>query len=256
MAKQPIYEFYAELRDYEPKIWRRFQVTDNITMAKLGYIIMSMFEMQAAHLFRFDVPAEQNFREFIKTQYTDDEYKLFLRALNDPYIKDRIWHFEIMDEDHSNLSGNDDYFLKAAESKVKDAVSHSGSCMDFLYDFGDGWNVFLILEKIFIDEDLPARELPRVLDGEGYGIIEDCGGVPGLKDIAEAFRKKSGKQYKEYCEWLGQTGLDLSAFDINDANLRVKKIPRIYAEIYEDCIDPTQASIDFLERKYLRKKPL
>ena len=28
MASQPIYQFYAELKDYEPKIWRRFQVPE------------------------------------------------------------------------------------------------------------------------------------------------------------------------------------------------------------------------------------
>ena len=26
MASKPIYQIYAELEDYEPKIWRRFQV--------------------------------------------------------------------------------------------------------------------------------------------------------------------------------------------------------------------------------------
>lgn len=36
MASQPIYQFYAELKDYEPKIWRRFQVPENITMALAG----------------------------------------------------------------------------------------------------------------------------------------------------------------------------------------------------------------------------
>ena len=50
MASHPIYQFYAELADYKPKIWRRFQVMNNITMAKLGYIIMTMFEMQASHI--------------------------------------------------------------------------------------------------------------------------------------------------------------------------------------------------------------
>ena len=39
MASHPIYQFYAELDDYKPKIWRRFQVSDDITAARLGYII-------------------------------------------------------------------------------------------------------------------------------------------------------------------------------------------------------------------------
>ena len=56
MASQPIYQFYAELKDYEPKIWRRFQVPENITMARLGYILMTMYEMKANHLFCVTVP--------------------------------------------------------------------------------------------------------------------------------------------------------------------------------------------------------
>ena len=50
MASQPIYQFYAELKDYEPKIWRRFQVPENITMARLGYILMTMYESQSSVL--------------------------------------------------------------------------------------------------------------------------------------------------------------------------------------------------------------
>ena len=60
MASQPIYQFYAELKDYEPKMWRRFQVPGNITMARLGYILMTMYEMRANHLFCLTVPVCEN----------------------------------------------------------------------------------------------------------------------------------------------------------------------------------------------------
>ncbi len=69
MASQPICQFYAELTDYEPKMWWRFQVMNSITMAKLGYIIMTMFEMQASHLFCFDVPVAENSRKCTGGQY-------------------------------------------------------------------------------------------------------------------------------------------------------------------------------------------
>lgn len=49
MASHPIYQFYAALADYDPKIWRRFQVMNNVGMAELGYILMTLFEMQASH---------------------------------------------------------------------------------------------------------------------------------------------------------------------------------------------------------------
>ena len=125
--------------------------------------------------------------------------------------------------------------------------------MNFNYDYGDDWSIRLALEKIIVDKDLPGKELPRVIAGEGDGIIEDCGGVYGLEEIARVFKKKKGKQYEDFCEWLGRSDLDLEAFDIDDANIRLKKIPRIYTDIYEYRISPTQKSIDFLERKYMKR---
>ena len=53
MAQHYVYSFYAELKDYEPKIWRRFEINGEKTVAELGYAIMLMFEMQASHLFCF-----------------------------------------------------------------------------------------------------------------------------------------------------------------------------------------------------------
>ena len=51
------------------------------------------------------------------------------------------------------------------------AVNHAGDELCIEYDFGDGWKVDLKLEDVFEDKELPWRELPRVLAGEGFGII-------------------------------------------------------------------------------------
>ena len=120
------------------------------------------------------------------------------------------------------------------------------------YDYGDGWEVEITLESVLEDKELPGRELPRVLAGEGYGIIEDCGGTGGLEQLAAAFRQKSGDDYENYREWLGRDESDLTAFDLDDMNLRLKKVPRIYMELYEYGCAPSQRSLDFLERKYLK----
>ena len=100
---------------------------------------------------------------------------------------------------------------------------------------------------------LPGSVLPRVLEGAGFGIIEDCGGVPGLEELTEAFKKKKGALYKELRDWLGVDELDMSSLDIDDMNIRLKKLPRIYKQIYEDRTAPTQRSIDLIERKYLKQ---
>ena len=61
MASKPIYQIYAELQDYESKIWRRFQVMNDITVARLAYILMTLFEMQGSHLYKFEVNELDNF---------------------------------------------------------------------------------------------------------------------------------------------------------------------------------------------------
>ena len=60
MASKPIYQIYAELEEYEPKIWRRFQVMNDITVARLAYILMTLFEMKGSHLYKFEVNELEN----------------------------------------------------------------------------------------------------------------------------------------------------------------------------------------------------
>jgi hypothetical protein len=51
------------LDDYEPKIWRAVSGDEQCKRWHgLGYIIMTLFEMQASHLFSFDVPYAENYR--------------------------------------------------------------------------------------------------------------------------------------------------------------------------------------------------
>ena len=80
MASKQIYQLYAELKDYSPKIWRRFDVLSNITIARLGYILMTLFEMQAHHLFSFDLPFSENYRIRMADQYSPKVIEKLTRA--------------------------------------------------------------------------------------------------------------------------------------------------------------------------------
>ncbi len=44
--------------------------------------------------------------------------------------------------------------------------------------------------------------------------------------------------------------LDLDSIDLEDVNFRLKELPKIFAEIYEKELIPTQQSIDLILRKY------
>ena len=96
-------------------------------------------------------------------------------------------------------------------------------------------------------------DYPRVLEGKGFGIVEDVGGVGGLEELAKTLKKGKGQKYEEMCEWLDSTTLNLDEFDIDDCNFRLKKCLRIYRDIYEYHYMPTKRSMDILQRKYKDK---
>lgn len=249
MAMKQVYQLYAELKYYQPKIWRRFEVVSNITIARLGYILMTLFEMQAHHLFCFDLPFSENYQIRMADQCSPKEIEKLKRAFFNKNPIYRNLRLEMKNEySESSFDSTD-----AAEAVLKNMLNFIGEQINFTYDFGDNWEVVAKLEKIYSDDTTQASNFPRVLEGAGFGIIEDCGGVPSLADIAAAFKKKSGEAYKGYSERLGITDLDLESFDLDDMNFRLKKLPGIFRDIYENDLEPTQRSMDIIERKYLNE---
>lgn len=140
----------------------------------------------------------------------------------------------------------------ATEMTLRRFTSRGDATFHFFYDYGDGWEVVLRLEEVFEDSELPGKELPRVLEGQGFGIIEDCGGPAGLEHLREVFQQKSSPEYQSMREWLGTSEVDLSVFDLQDLNFRLKKLPRIFRDLYEYDYPPTKHSIDLLDRKYCK----
>jgi len=58
-----IYQFYVKLEEVTPTIWRRFQVRSNMTASRLCYIIMTLFEMKASHLFALEVDVGERLKK-------------------------------------------------------------------------------------------------------------------------------------------------------------------------------------------------
>lgn len=248
MASKPIFQIYAELQDYEPKIWRRFQVMNDITVARLAYILMTLFEMKGSHLYKFEVNELDN--------YITNHLEHYNKYFKDYDNTENLWkigQYGCIFEGEEIIPNFDKRYRElkdAKDIKLKHIIEEENEKMEFQYDFGDNWLFNVVLEKIFVDENISGKELPRVIDGEGFGIIEDCGGTCGLEDIQEAFKTKKGEDYEMYCNWLGIDELDLSKCDLDDLNFRLKKLPRIFKDSYEYELEPTERSIKLLERKY------
>jgi hypothetical protein len=249
MAQHYVYRFHAELKDYKPKIWRRFEINGEKTMAELGYTLMLMFEMQAGHLFCFTENRKDALIEDLRKQYTDAEIKVVWDKHSMGDLA-KNWRYELSNDDI--FLGDDERLMEANKIKLNRITDRPGWKLTFEYDYGDGWEVDLELmacEK----EEVSLADLPNVLEGEGFGIIEDVGGVCGLEELAKALKKGSGKKYDDFCAWLGSTTLDLETFDKDDMNFRLKKLMRVYKEIYEYHYAPTDRTLSVLLRKYQGK---
>ncbi|SDX92928.1 plasmid pRiA4b ORF-3 family protein [Thermoactinomyces sp. DSM 45892] len=234
MAQHLVYRFYAELSDFEPKIWRRFEINGNKTMAELGYSLMVLFEMEASHLF--------GFREQIDYLFLDDPQKVDLI----PNVKKFVRYELPIDETYVR---EDEIFYEADQIRLSRINREAPWNLTFEDDYGDRWEVNVSFESCE-KQEIHASELPRVLEGSGYGIVEDVGGVMGLHELVTAYSKRRGQAYEMYKEWLGHESFDIHFFDKDDLNFRLKKLPRIYKECYEYGYEPTQRSIDLISRKY------
>ena len=90
------------------------------------------------------------------------------------------------------------------------------------YDFGDGWEHRLLVEK---------REVPLALSGAATCIggkracpPEDCGGIWGYANMLDALGDPAHPEREETLEWLGED-FDPESFDPEAVNARLKLIP-------------------------------
>ncbi len=200
-----IYEFRVKLKDYSPSMWRRFQIKSDATLTSLGYVILSSYKANASHLI----------------QFYDKGFSYYSR----PTV---IYAFPCSDSFENEVDIRD--------FKIDDVFKAVGDTLIFNYDFGDDWEFEISLKKI-IDKAADDMKLPVILSGKGYGIIDDCGGVWGLSRIKYAFQMGEGEDYEMFSEWLGCDEIDLSTFDVDEANEDLEnelpKLKTAYEDMYE-----------------------
>jgi hypothetical protein len=93
-----------------------------------------------------------------------------------------------------------------------------GAKVTYTYDFGDGWEHGIVLEKRLSAD--PNTAYPVCTAGQLAGPPEDCGGVPGFYNLLEAIGDPSHDQHGELREWVGDD-FDPKAFSIEDVNRRL-----------------------------------
>jgi DNA-binding Lrp family transcriptional regulator len=184
-GKAAVYRFMIIMQDTDPVIWRRIETTD-ITLEKLHELIQTAMGWTNSHLHQFEIAGAR-------------------------YI-----HPRFMRGDFDDLGALDDSGIR-----VGDLVSKHGSKlrMRYEYDFGDGWQHDVVLEKV--TESEPGAKYPRCIDGARACPPEDVGGVYGFADYVDAITNPNHSEYGELLEWNGP--FDPAQFDAAEATRRMKK---------------------------------
>lgn len=230
-----IYQFVAELKNFKPRMWRRFVASSDMKLSHFAYAVMHMFGCQYEHLFSLAVEKDKNEIKSVRENNIIDVKDLFKRfksqknahealnlMLNSDYLSmfSKETYYELPNEDLSRE------FKDIRNFKVADVFKKVKDKARLDYDFGDGWEFKIVLEKI-LDEDSYAKEdLPLVLKGKVKGIIEDCGGPWALQDLVEKFPKTNEATVdlsdaylsEDELDWFGEDLENILDFDVDEVN--------------------------------------
>lgn len=157
------YQLKISLKGSKPPIWRRLLIADSVSLAQLHQAIQIAMGWTDSHLHQFIVGG-----------------KLFGTADSD------FDDMETLDE-----SG---YKLGQIMKTEKDSIIYE-------YDFGDGWEHTITLEKILPFD--PKERLPQCVKGKGACPPEDVGGIWGYYEFLEALQDAEHPEHESYVEWAG-----------------------------------------------------
>ncbi len=89
------------------------------------------------------------------------------------------------------------------------------------YDFGDGWEHEILIEKILPPEE--GKVYPVCLTGKRACPPEDCGGIWGYADFLEAIQDPKHPEHDEMLEWVDGE-FDPVAFDPDEVNAKLQHL--------------------------------
>jgi hypothetical protein len=174
------YQLKISLNHIKPAVWRRFIVDPDIKLPDLHKVIQTVMGWTNSHLHQF--------------------------------VKDKKFYSE-PDEDSYNES------IDYRKIKLNQILSEEGQSFSYEYDFGDGWEHKIILEKILKNR---MQKYPVCIDGKRNCPPEDCGGPYGYENLLEAISNPEHEDHEDMIEWIGDD-FDSEYFDIEEINEMLKK---------------------------------
>ena len=172
---RPAFELETSLDLWDCESCRTLLVPAEYTFADLHRVLQAAYEWKDYHLYEFRVGDE---RISMPLEYDDDEPDLY------------------------------------ASEAVLSSKLEVGSVFNYLYDFGDSWEVSIYVASIRPDFDQPW---PLCVSCDGPNPPEDVGGVPGFLDFVEAYNDPDHPDHEEMREWAGYWSSEPNIYSINSA---------------------------------------
>ncbi len=172
-----IYQLKVTLNYIRPPIWRRFLIASTDSLADLHLVVQIVMGWTDSHLHEF--------------------------------VKDGEQRYGVPDEDFpSDIHDESEFRIEQVLKQEKDKLIYT-------YDFGDGWDHAIVLEKILPFET--QTKLPLCLKGSRACPPEDIGGPPGYEMFLEAIADPDHPEHDDIMEWLGEP-FDPEHFDLAEVN--------------------------------------
>ena len=167
------------LRGIRPPVWRRVRVTSDMTLRTLHQVIQEAMGWDDAHLHEFEIGD---------------------RRYGEP--SDENWPGMERTYSESNV-------------KLGTLVDQGVTRFHYVYDFGDGWEHAVVIEKVRPLD--PDQQYPSLITGKRACPPEDCGGVPGYYRLLEVLADPSDEEHAHLTEWIGGD-FDPERFDAEAIN--------------------------------------
>lgn len=181
----PLYQLKITLKWSKPPIWRRVVARADMPLDRLHWLMQMVMGWTDSHLHQFVVG---------RTCYGQPD---------------------------GEFAGMASETLNEKRFTVADLAPAAKSKFIYEYDFGDGWQHEVKVEKI-----LPADATfkhPLCLGGEKACPPEDCGGMGGYYNLLEALADPKHPEHEDMKEWIGGE-LDAESFDLNKVNAALKRL--------------------------------
>jgi hypothetical protein len=175
-----VYQLKVTLLGTKPPIWRRVLVDASSTLDQLHEVIQAAFGWWNYHLHEFEVG---------RTRYG---------------VPDPEW---------------DDFGVKMRDERRTrvDQIAKLGGKFRYTYDFGDGWEHDVVVEKVLEADSVVTT--PACVDGRRAGPPEDCGGPWGYRELVAILADPTHPDHAERVEWISaqfEGEFDPDAFDPSD----------------------------------------